>query len=196
MTTRSRRSFLATALLSGAAFMFTAPGCGPSYQSQRPPVDELDKRDRGLQSKDVLAASDKMAMELLALPELNASKEQWTIVVDRMEDNTSGRDFHGTYDIFLARLQTNLSKQGRGRIQLIENKQRYNELRARELEHESDQFGQGGGESVQPDYSLVGKVSDLPNRGTNYYYMQFTVVDMKRRTRVWDGAYEVKVSRE
>lgn len=196
MKTSSRRTFLATALLGCAAFAFVAPGCGPSYQSQRPPLDELDKRDRGLQSKDVLAASDKLAMDLLALPELNGSKEQWTVVVDRMEDETSGRDFRGNYDIFLRRLQTNLARQGRGRVQLIENKKRFNDLKARELEHERDEFGQGGGETVQPDYSLYGIASDMPNRGTNYYYLQFTLTDLKRRTQVWQNDYEVRVSRE
>ena len=197
---RSRRSFLATALLGGSAaatLAFTAPGCGPSYQSQRPPLDELDKRDRGLQSKDVLAASDKLAMDLLALPELNESREQWTIVVDRMEDETSGRDFRGNYDIFLRRLQTNLARQGRGRVQLIENKQRFNDLRSRELERERDEFGQGGGaESVQPDFSLYGVANDMPNRGTNYYYLSFRLTDLRRRTLVWNDDYEVRVSRD
>jgi len=195
MMTRPR-TLLAAALLGGAALTLAAPGCGPSYKSQRPPLDELDKRDRGLQSKDVLAASDKLAADLLALPELNASKEQWTIVVDPMEDQTSGKDFGGSYDIFLRRLQTNLARQGRGRVQLIENKKRFNDLKARELEHERDEFGQGGGEAVQPDYSLYGIASDMPNRGTNFYYLQFTLTDLKRRTQVWQNDYEVKVSRE
>ena len=197
-TRRSRRSFLATALLGGsAALALAAPGCGPSYKSQRPPLDELDKRDRGLQSKDVLEASDKLASDLLKLPELNSSQEQWTIVVDRMEDQTSGRDFHGNYDIFLRRLQTNLARQGRGRVQLIENKARFNDLRSRELEHERDEFGQGGGnDRVQPDFSLYGIASDMPNRGTNYYYLQFTLTDLKRRTQVWTNDYEVRVSRD
>lgn len=38
------------------------------YGQQRPPVDRLDERDSGLQSKDVVSASDQMAMDLLALP--------------------------------------------------------------------------------------------------------------------------------
>ena len=38
------------------------------YDEHRPPVDELDERDRGLQSKDVVSASDQMAMDLLAAP--------------------------------------------------------------------------------------------------------------------------------
>ena len=197
ITRRSRRSFLATALFGGAAVLtFAAPGCGPSYKSQRPPLDELDKRDRGLQSKDVLAASDKLSADLLALPELNSSKEQWTLVVDRMEDETSGKDFRGNYDIFLRRLQTNLARQGRGRVQLVENKQRFNDLKARELEHERDEFGQGGGERVQPDYALYGIANDMPNRGTNYYYLTFRLTDLKRRTQVWQSDYEVRVSRD
>ena len=49
------------------------------YGKQRPPVDQLDSRDRGLQSKDVVAASDQMAMDLLALPELRDSAHRWLI---------------------------------------------------------------------------------------------------------------------
>src|SRR5215217_4209559 len=59
-----------------------------SYGQQRPPVDELDARDRGLQSKDVVQASDDMAMKLLADPNLNASHSRWTIVVDHVENKT------------------------------------------------------------------------------------------------------------
>ena len=49
MTTRSRRSFLATAVFGGAALAIAAPGCAPSYKDQRSPVDELDKRRRALE---------------------------------------------------------------------------------------------------------------------------------------------------
>src|SRR5881628_141503 len=63
------------------------------YGRERPPIGELDPRDRGLQSKDVVAASDKMAMDLLADPNLNASHSRWTIVVDRVENKTVSNRF-------------------------------------------------------------------------------------------------------
>jgi hypothetical protein len=191
--TAAPAALLAAALLAG---------CGPSYESQRPPVDQLDRRDRGLQSKDVIQASDALAMDLLSLPQLNASREQWTIVVDRVDDKTRDNMFMGDYNIFLQRLQTNLSKQGRGRIALIDKRQRFYDVRGRELEGErEDDFGQGtrgprrAPDAIDPDYALRATAMDLPGRGTTYYNIQFDLVDMNKRVIVWTGDYEVRVAR-
>lgn len=190
-------------LPAGVLLASITVGCGPSYEAQRPPVDQLDRRDRGLQSKDVLQASDSLAMDLLALPTLNDSREKWTVVVDRVEDMTRDNLFKGDYNIFLQRLQTNLSRQGRGRIALIENRDRFYDVRGRELEGErEDDFGQGGRgprrapEAINPDYALYAKAMDLPGRGTTYYNLQFTLVDLNSRVQVWTGDYEVRVSRK
>ena len=43
--------------------------------------------------------------------------------------------------------------------------------------------------------ALTGVVTDLPNRGTVYYQMNFDVLDLRKRTIEWSGAYEVKVDR-
>ena len=48
---------------------------------------------------------------------------------------------------------------------------------------------------VQPDFALYGKAYDLPNRGTNYYLLEFTVVSLKSGVQVWTDQYEVKVAR-
>src|SRR3954463_12270550 len=89
----------------------------PAYDERRPPVDQLDPRDSGLQSKDVVAASDKMAMDILgSIPELNESPHRWTVVVDHV-DNLSA-DHQQNYDIFIERVRSNLSRNGRGRVQL------------------------------------------------------------------------------
>ncbi len=172
------------------------------YGSDRPPVDQVDPRDRGLQSMDVVAASDKMAMELLSSPALNQSRTQWTVVIDRVEDSTTDRNFSGTnYDIFLERLRTKIFQLGHGRIQLIENKARFHDLRNKELENGSgDQFGQAGSQDIgpagiQPDYVLYGKALDMPNRATNYYQIQFDMTNFKTREIVWNGMYEVRAAR-
>jgi hypothetical protein len=192
------KALLAIGLLAAAA------GCAGDrpheYGRERPPVDSLDSRDSGLQSKDVVSASDRMASDLLALPELRVSPHQWTIVVDRFEDRTLDRTFATNYDIFIERLRVKLSELGQGRVRLIENRARFNQLRNRELESERDDFQQGNGNRpapapVQPDYSLYGTARDMPNRGTNYYLLQFDLTNLQTREQVWSRMYEVKVAR-
>ena len=196
--------FKAAKVIVALASLVLIVGCSQDrphgYGEQRPDVDSLHPDDRGLQSKDVVSASDLMARDLLAAPELRGSQVQWTMVTDRMEDQTLGRDFAGNFDIFIQRLRTNLGIYGKGNVQLIENKRKINELRSRELDGPGgDRFQQGSGAApmgrVQPDYALHGKVFDMPNRGTNYYLMQFDITDLRAGTIVWSNKYEVKVAR-
>jgi Peptidoglycan-synthase activator LpoB len=192
---------LAAALISAAGCYHDKPH---EYGQLRPPVEDLDSRDSGLQSKDVVAASDQMAQDLLALPELNQSSHQWTIVVDRVENHTTDAAFD--LNIFLERLRVNLSKYGHGRVTLIENKAQFHGIQDRELEGGGggggDQFGQGSGAAhggpsagIQPDYGLYAKITEMPNRGTSYFFCEFTLTNLHSRVQVWTKAYEVKVAR-
>lgn len=168
---------------------------------QRPPVDRLDSRDAGLQSKDVVVASETMANDLLQLPELNASREQWKIVVGKVRNNTSTA--REDLSVFLQRLRVNLHKQSGGRVTLIQNRDEYYAMQDAELEAggSRDEFEQGyapsGGKSagIQPDYILDVVVSDLPNRGTSYYNFEFQLTDLHNRVVTWTNMYEVKVER-
>jgi hypothetical protein len=165
---------------------------------ERPSVSDLDSRDRDLQSKDLLEASDLMTQSLVSLPELAGDTKQWTIVTSNVENQTTRRQ---NYDIFIDRLRTNLSKQARGRIRLIENKARYHDLQSKELETGgNDQFGQGSGTTglpagIQPDYVLYGKMQEMPNRGTSTYRMEFNLTNFRTREQVWSDEYIVKVAR-
>jgi len=192
------KSLLAIGLLAVIAGCATDKPYG--YGRERPPVDSLDDRDSGLQSKDVVAASDLLARDLLSLRELRKSTTQWTMVVVPVEDRTLDRQFFTNYDIFIERLRSNLSELGPGQIRLIESKARFNQLRDRELDKERDDFQQGAGGNpapgvVQPDYALYGKAYDMPNRGTNFYYLQFDLTNLNTREQVWSRKYEVKVAR-
>src|SRR3954470_23765691 len=117
-----------------------------SYGRQRPPVDTIDSRDNGLQSKDVVSASDLMARSLVSDDVLRRANAKWTMVVDNFEDHTLDRAFNVNYELFIVRLKTNLSKYGRGDVTLVENKARLNQLRNKELDSRArDEFGQGSG---------------------------------------------------
>jgi hypothetical protein len=188
-------------LMMAAAVVAGVMGChAKTYGDRRPDVAQLDPRDKGLQSKDVVQASDQMAMDLLADRRLNASRDRWTMVVDRVENHTVNSRFD--LDVFLQRLRAKLAQQGGDRIQLIENKAKHHELQGRELENErEDTFGQGSGKTspgpkgIQPDYALWARIDELPNRGTSYYQVSFTLSNMQTREITWTNMYEVRVER-
>src|SRR2546423_12492190 len=71
------------------------------YGNQRPPVDTIDERDRGLQSKDVVSASDLMARDLLADEGLRRGNAQWVMVGDRVEDHPIDRRVYGQHENFI-----------------------------------------------------------------------------------------------
>jgi hypothetical protein len=189
-------------MLSAVVGLLVLAGCAKDrphdYGHERPPVGDLTRGDRGLQSKDVIDASDALAQDLLADPKLNASATQWTLVVTGVENMTADPRFN--YDIFVQRLKVNLAKYGANRIALIENRDRLRDLRNREWEPgRGDEFGQTGGASagagIQPRYALYARMSELPNRQTSYYFCEFNVTDMATRQIVWSRAYEVKTRR-
>ncbi len=198
---RATRTALLSLTLPAA---ITLTGCYSDrphdYGRERPPVDQLDSRDAGLQSKDVVAATDQLAADLLAIPEVVESPVRLTMVVTDVENRTTDPRF--SYDIFIERLRTNLSRMGRGKVSLIENKAKLADLQIEELDSApGDRFGQGGRPGayqpggIQPEFALYGRITELPNRGTSYYLMQFNVTNLRTREQIWSNFYEVKVAR-
>lgn len=178
---------LAVALVGGI-------GCN-SYEDERPPVDQLDSRDEGLQSKDIVNATDLMAQSILGDDDINKRTERLIIVADHMEDNTT-TPF--PKDMFILRLKTAIGKHGKGRVQLVENRDRLRQMQARELEGETTPTGQPGPAGLQPDYALNGTITELRKQGTSYYYCEFKLTGLKgadARQIVWTDAFEVKVAR-
>jgi hypothetical protein len=203
--------WVAAGVLGLAAAAGAVAGChsdAQDYRTQRPPVDQVSPYDRGLQSKDVLDASDRMTMDLLReVPYLMQSGRPLRIVTAPVHDETIDRKGHVNYDIFIQRLKSNLSQQSGGRVTLVQNRDDFNLFREKELEGGggggADEFGQGDGGSPapggprprNPDYVLYGTARDLPNRSTNFYQVQFELSDLRSREIVWSRTYEVKTSR-
>ena len=199
-----RNSCPAIVLAAAAALCGCSDHAPEGYHRQRPDITDVDSRDRGLQSSEVVEASEMLANKLLSLPEVTQSTHRLTVVFDHLEDLTRTRQFN--YDIFLERLKTEMGEKGRDRIAIITNRRTYNNIRNRELDSPGgarDDFGQGDGRPaggappgnpIQPDFALTGKVMDLPNRGTNYYHFTFSLSDLRNRTEIPLG-YDVRVRR-
>jgi len=195
--------FIAIGLLAGVV------GCSDKpheYGRQRPPVGDLDSRDQGLQSKDVVSSSDAMANSIMTdIPELRASPERWTIVVDRVENITGDR--RQNFDIFIQRLKVRLAQLGHGQVQLVENRDKLRELQSRELDQPGrDPYGQGGTvvpqtRRLEADFALYARMMEMPNRATSYFMCEFSLTALRNTPQhqageqVWLNMYEVKVER-
>ena len=177
----------------GLGLLAGGVGCHKDYGRVRPPTDELSAGGEGLQGKDVISASDRMAQSLLSLPMLNASPKQWVIVCDHVENLSSTQ--RQNLDIFLSRTRVRLSQLGQGRIQLIENRDKLRQLQARELDVNPDNALQGRTARLQPDFSLTATLSDLPNRETTYFLVDFKLDNLRDGTSRWADMYEVSAYR-
>jgi len=177
-----------------------AGGCGShTYDQDRPPTDSLVEGNTGVQAKDVGAATDAMANDLLSLPELNVSDKKWTIVLSGVTNKTS--DPTMTYGVFQSRLRSLLAQKGHGRIALIANKAEYHALQNQELETPADNMGQGGGGSgnpagIQPQYGLTITIDEMPNRATSYFLITADLTNLQTREQPWNARqYEFQAPR-
>ncbi len=191
-------------VLSAGVIALAAVGCADrphQYGQERQPVDQLTEGNTGLQSKDVVSATDQMASDLLALPELNASSKQWLVVITDVANHTTDPRF--SYEVFSARLRSNLARMGHGRVALVENRDKYKDIQSKELEQGSDEFGQGGGKAQpgpigsNPDYGLYITIDEMPNRATSYFLVTATLTDLRTRVQVWNSSppYEINTAR-
>jgi hypothetical protein len=180
-----------------------AGGCGGAhtYDQDRPPTDSLVEGNTGVQAKDVGAATDAMANDLLALPALNTASRQWTIVIVDPVNNTADPTF-SHYDVFSHRLQPLLLSKSGGRVSLIENKAQYHDLQNKELEAPADNMGQGSGATghaagIQPDYALTITIDEMPNRATSYFLVTAKLTNFQTRQIVWSNypPYEMQAPR-
>src|SRR5690348_5736938 len=84
-----RKSFAALSLAAATALAGCASDHKPEgYHRARPDITEIDSRDRGLQSSEVVEASEMLANKLLSLPEVTSSPRRLTVVFTHLEDLT------------------------------------------------------------------------------------------------------------
>jgi len=150
----------------------------------------------GVESTDIVTATDKMAREILSIPEIASAKTPPYIVTDPVINNTR---FPINRTIFLTRIRQQLNEKAHGKVRFL----------AREniatLEHErqlkqSGQVTASSDPNVQEfrgaDYFLTGKlegVSTKTSQGiSDYILYTFQLIDARTTVMVYDGAYEIK----
>jgi PBP1b-binding outer membrane lipoprotein LpoB len=166
------------------------------------PVTEMRPDERGfvggtgVESTDIVAATDKMAREILSIPEIANAQGKPYVITEPVINNTR---FAINKDIFLTRIRQQLNEKARGKMVFLARD------RIATLEHERQlkQTGQvttGSDPNVQEfrgaDYLLTGKLEGQSTRTSqgvsDYILYTFQLINMRTSEIVYDGAYEIK----
>lgn len=159
---------------------------------------ELGSRDLG--SADLVTATDKMAMDIARRLDINDRESPPKIFVGEIENNTSQP--HRDYQVFLNRLRAELGVAGtRHGLHMIRERDFVETQREREFgEKQPDRTAEMY--QSEAEYVLTCIVQDLPAGGSNYYLLEYQLVQLVDHALsgpdegpgaiVWTNFYEVK----
>ncbi len=163
-------------------------GCASAVQSGT---------NTALSGVDLIQMTDDMAMQIVADPEVQAAiaKEgQLKIVIQPVENRMRAEVLpSGQAEAFVARLRALLAKHEPNKFMWITNRETFYRLRG----HELDGVDMGPApDAISPDYSLTAVFSSLANENlklrSSYYVCRYELSDLRNRTVLWTGSYEVK----
>ena len=179
------------------------PACGASYADERPDPGALTKGDKGIQSADIIGITDKLAPDVLGIPEVVANPNRISVVVMDMKNATRSRPGEDM-NLWTQRLADNLATRGNTHVVFVNRKADTERIQQTEgAGGNPDPFEQGSRTGVAPaptrriaQYALTGTLFDQPNNNTTYYYIQFklsVISGPDGGTQVWTGRYDLKV---
>lgn len=152
-----------------------------------------------LRSKDLIAATDEMAMDIASRLDVTNASSPPKIFVGLIENKTQSPAMN--WQVFLTRLRAQLNSSGaRHGLEFIRERAFVESQRDREYGGKDPDSTATAYES-RADYVLTCEVLDLPSGDTNYYLLDYQLVQLRNSTSgpnvgagaiVWEKAYEVK----
>jgi hypothetical protein len=192
---------LAVCAVSLAACQSTPPkNRGTSGYRMDPTSDSNSELgSRTLRSADLITATDQMAQDMAQRLDVVNRSSPPKIFVGLIENKTSMRAQN--YQVFLARLRAQLNSSGaRHGLEFVRERQFVETQRDREYGGKVADSTAQSYES-RADYVLTCEVFDLPSGGTNYYMLDYQLVQLRDASSgpdvgagaiVWENKYEVK----
>ncbi len=173
-------------------------GCAqPGYSTYRPSISSFQPGDQGLQSRDLVDMTNRLAADLLKIPEIAQNPNKVIIVMTGIDNKTS-QPWQND-QIYLARMRALLNQYARDRLAFVIGPQQLQQLQQQELGSTGgDPFEQSSRGQVPqntrmiPQYALKGVFYDLPNSATTYYLCTFQLVNLQTGELVWEGHYETR----
>jgi hypothetical protein len=191
---------LVLVLLSAGCQAPPPPNRGTSGYRLDPTHDSpAEYGSRELRSADLVAATDQMAQDMASRLDVVNRASPPRIVVGRIENRTSRPEQN--LQVFLARLRAQLNASGaRHGLEFIRERDYVEEQREREFGGSEPEFSAEAYRS-RADFVLTCEVYDLPSGETDYYLLDYQLVQLRDSVTgpdvgsgavVWENSYEVK----
>ena len=187
----------ASALLLASLALLPACASGPTMAQEQPDPSALTAGDRGLQSKNIIEMTDRMAPDIIASPVVAQNPTAITVVVMDMQNATASQSGQN-FDIVTARLAGLLARHATAHVAFVERKAMTEYMQKTEGAGNTDIFEQGSRTGIPAptrqvaQYALYGKVSEMRNNNSSYYLCEFKLTNMSSGVIVWQNFYETK----
>jgi hypothetical protein len=152
-----------------------------------------------LRSTDLVNATDQMTLDIARRLDINNPHSPPNIVVGEIEDRTSMQSEY--WQVFLTRLRAQLNQSGaRHGLRFVRERSYVEQQRDREYGRTDPRAGSRAYRS-DADFVLTCEVFDLPVAGTNYFLLDYQLVQLRESATgpdvgagaiVWERSYEVK----
>jgi PBP1b-binding outer membrane lipoprotein LpoB len=150
----------------------------------------------GIESTDIVAATDKMSREILGMPEIVNAQTPPFIVTEPIINNTR---FPVNKTIFLTRIRQQLNEKARGKVRFLARENIATLEKERQLK-QSGQVTASANPNIQEfrgaDYFLTGKLEGQSTRTSqgvsDYILYTFQLIDARTSVIVYEGGYEIK----
>lgn len=166
------------------------------------PVTEMRPDERGfvagtgIESQDLVSVTDRMARDILSVPEISRTQGTPRIVLLPVENNSR---FPIDKELFVDRIRGQLNMKANGRVRFLAR----DRIAALEREQQLKQTGQVTSSSDPnvvdfrgADYFLTGRLRGLTTRtsaGTSDYILyMFQLIDARTSDIIWEGQAEIK----
>jgi penicillin-binding protein activator len=166
------------------------------------PVTEMKADERGfvagtgIESQDLVTVADKMARGMLALPAIASATAPPYIVLDPVINETR---FPINKDIFLTRIQTQLTSKSGGKLIFLARERMNTLLKERDMKRTGEVTATTDPKVQEfkgADYFLTGKLQGLSTKtaaGTSDYILYtFELIDARTSAIVWADNHEIK----
>jgi len=174
-------------------------GCASDQpQASRPkyvdPTAQGEIAGTGIESQDLIAATDKMVRKILETPQMQASKGHTPIIALLPVENRTR--FAIDKEIFTARMKALLNEKANGQMTFIA-RDRIDSIKKEKELKSSGEVTQGEKRKLYgADYFLTGEISGLSttnNQGkSDYMLFTFRLIDSETSAELWEGYHELK----